>query len=182
MDAPRLKRLTPETWLEPEWVMSFFVQMGPGDLQPRPVSGEDWVKAIATPTLDESVPEEVKELFEAARGALAYGYFFYPLYALGLGQLFRVAEAAVADKCEATRAPKSVERFYQRIEWLVGKGIILEQEKGRWDAIRGMRNLESHPKRQTLLPPGTTVGMLMRVTEMIKALYGTPVENGTVVR
>ena len=25
MEAPKLKKLTPENWLEPEWVMSLFV-------------------------------------------------------------------------------------------------------------------------------------------------------------
>lgn len=173
METPGLKKLTSENWLEPEWIMSLFVQIGPGDLQPRPVSGKDWVSAIATPSLNESVPEEVKSLFETVRGALAYGYFFYPLYGLGLGQLFRVAEAAVTHKCKTMDAPARVNRFYDRIEWLVSQGVIPEQEKGTWHAIRQMRNLESHPERQTLLPPGAVIGMLMRMAEDINALCGT---------
>ncbi len=172
MEAPKPKKLTPENWLQPEWVMTLFVQMRPEDLEPRPVSGEDWVSAIAKPTLDESVPEEVKGLFETVRGALAYGSFFYPLYGLGLGQLFRVAEAAVTHKCKAMGASPGVKTFYDRIEWLGSHGVIPEQEKGTWDAIRKMRNLESHPERQILLPPGTAIGALVRMAENINALYG----------
>ncbi len=172
MESPGLKKLTPENWLQPEWVMTLFVRMRPEDLEPRPVSGEDWVSAIAKPTLDESVPEEVKGLFETVRGALAYGFFFYPLYGLGLGQLFRVAEAAVTHKCKAMGTPTAIKTFYDRTEWLVSHRVIPEQEKGTWDAIRKMRNLESHPERQILLPPGTAIGVLVRMAENINALYG----------
>ncbi len=101
-----------------------------------------------------------------------YGFLFYPLYGLGLGQLFRVAEAAVTHKCKAMGAPTGVKTFHDRIEWLVSNGVIPEQEKGTWDAIRKMRNLESHAERQILLPPGTAIGALVRMAENINALCG----------
>ncbi len=171
IDALVPKKLTPENWLKPEPVMSLFVQMGPGDPQLRPMSGDDWVKAIATPTLNELVPEDVRVLFETARGALAYGYFFYPLYALGMEQAFRVGEAAVTHKCKAMDAPSKIKTLYGRIDWLVAKGVIPEQEKPAWHAIRNLRNIGSHPERQTLLPPGTVIGTLVRMAEKINALF-----------
>ncbi len=167
-----VKKLTPENWLEPEPIMSLFMQMGPGGSS-RSMSGEDWLKLIISPTLDEPVPREVKDLFETVRGALAYGYFFYPLYALGMGQLFRVAEAAVTHKCKAMGIPAGVKRFHDRIEWLISRGVIAEQEKGKWDAIRGLRNIESHPERQTLLTPGPVIEMFMRMAEDISDLFRT---------
>jgi hypothetical protein len=40
----------------------------------------------------------VPDLCEVACGALLYGCFFYPMFALGLEQLYRLAEAAVGAK------------------------------------------------------------------------------------
>jgi hypothetical protein len=91
-----------------------------------------------------------------------------------VGQLFRVAEAAVAHKCKAVGAPAGVKRFSDRIEWLISQGVIPEREKHKWDAIRGLRNIESHPERQTLNTPGAVIGMLIRIAESINALFGTP--------
>ncbi len=101
--------------------MPLFGQQEPGNRQPRSVSGVEWLKVITAPILDESVPEEVTDLYEAARGALVYGYLFYPLYDLGTGQLFRVAEAAVIHKCKAMGIPVRIKRFHDRIEWLVSR-------------------------------------------------------------
>ncbi len=157
------------------------MQIGPEDREPRSISGEEWVKVITASVLEESVPEEVRDLFETARGALVYGYFFYPLYALGEGQLFRVVEAAVTNKCKVMGAPARIKRFYDRVEWLVSQGVIPKQEKGKWDVIRELRNFESHPERQTLLPPGTVVGMLRRIAEEINALFRASVKDEKIV-
>lgn len=46
-----------------------------------------------------------------------------------------------------------------------------------WDAIRGLRNFESHPERQTQLPPEAVVGMLLRIAEEINALFETPLRD-----
>ena len=67
-----MKKLTPENWLEPDPIMSLFVKVGPEDPQPCPMSGEDWLRAIVIPTLDESVPKEVKDLFETVRGVQVF--------------------------------------------------------------------------------------------------------------
>ena len=165
------KKLTAQNWLEPDPVMSVFVQWGPGNHQPHPMPGEDWLGAIVTPTLEESVPVEVRDLFEAARGALAYGYFFYPLYALGMGQLFRVAEAAVAHKCKAMGAPAGVRRFSDRIGWLIGRGIIPEHEKDKWDGTRELRNLESHPERPLFATPAMAIGEARMIADDINSLF-----------
>jgi hypothetical protein len=91
----RFKRLTVDNWQRPDPGLSIFVRLSLQDGSTRPISGDDWAREILAIELSERVPLEIRRLFAVARGALVYGYFFYPLYTLGAEQLFRVAEAAV---------------------------------------------------------------------------------------
>ena len=59
------------------------------------IAPDKWLSEFLKSQLEENVPEEIMRLFEVARGAAIYGYFFYPQYALAIGQLFRVAESAL---------------------------------------------------------------------------------------
>jgi hypothetical protein len=112
----------------------------------------------------------VHALFEVARGSLAYGYFFYPLYALAGEQLFRVAEAAVSAKCNLLGAPKKL-NFYKRLKFLLDNKVISNQEYFEWESIRKLRNVSSHPQQQNILPPGTVSMLLGRVADKINALF-----------
>jgi hypothetical protein len=165
------KEITPSNWLEADGVLRGFVRLS-ADGQFQPISGDDYLRSILSPELLQSVPTEVQALFEVARGAMAYGYFFYPLYTLAAEQLFRVAEAAVAHKCKALGAPKSIDTFEKRIHWLVDKGVIPNSELVRWDAIRELRNEASHPERQSILMPGNAIGILETAAEQINSLFG----------
>lgn len=129
------KEIDITNWLEPDFIMKAFVRIDPqiGTIQ---MEGEDWVRAILEPELEESVPENVQALFEVARGAMVYGYFFYPLYTLAAEQLYRVAESAVRHKYLSMDAPKSFRSFAKHIEWLNNHGVISDTELIRWDAIR----------------------------------------------
>jgi len=117
------------------------------------------------------VPQDIQALFEVARGALLYGYFFYPLYALAVEQLFRVAEAAVSHQCKALGAPNSKKRFAEKIRWLAKRGVIPETDIPTWNAVRELRNSASHPERQSIFTPGMATGSLERATEKINALF-----------
>lgn len=164
------KEITPSNWLEPDDVLKGFVRMSP-DGEPRSITGDDYLRDILRPELLESVPTDVQALFEVARGAMVYGYFFYPLYTLAAEQLFRVCEAAVAHKCKALEAPKSKETFKKRIDWLVDEGIIPSSEMTRWDAVRQLRNVASHPDRQSIFTPGNAIGMLEGIARQINSLF-----------
>ncbi|MBE0411557.1 MAG: DUF4145 domain-containing protein, partial [Anaerolineales bacterium] len=129
------------------------------------------LKHILKPQLLEDVPQDVQALFEVARGALLYGYFFYPLYTLAAEQLFRVAEAAISDKCKAKRAPKSKKKFVEKINWLADNGTISQADIKAWTAIREMRNFASHPERQSIITPGLAIGWLEDVSEKINTLF-----------
>lgn len=164
------KEITQSNWLEPDDASKAYVRLTPSG-QPEPMTGNDWMRHILTPKLLATIPTELQALFEVARGALSYGYFFYPLYTLASEQLFRVTEAAVAHKCKALGAPKSTKTFAERISWLVKIGVNPNSDLSQWDAIRRLRNSASHPERQSILTPGNAIGLLERVAEKINSLF-----------
>jgi hypothetical protein len=164
------KKLTQENWLEPDEVTKMFVRLTPGG-QTAPITGSNWLASILQPQLAASVPDEIKKLFEVARSAMAYGYFFYPLYTLASDQCYRVVEAAIIEKCRRLRIPKKFDTFEKKIKWLVQQGVIEEQKKGVWDAVRYLRNVSSHPKDQQIRAPGPAITTLHRCAEDINALF-----------
>lgn len=165
-----IKTLTIENWLQPDPTSTIFVQLSYSDGSASPMSGADWVAQFLDPSLAATVPEEVCKLFEVARGAMAYGYFFYPLYALAGEQLYRVAEAAVSEKCALLGAPKKLS-FQDKIKFLLDKNVIPNEEFMVWDAMRQLRNESSHPRQQNILPPGMVATMLYQVAERINGLF-----------
>jgi hypothetical protein len=165
------KILTTDNWLQPDPTASVFVKISHGDGSVTPVSGQDWATQFLSPTLAEDVPKDVRALFEVARGSMVYGYFFYPLYALAVEQLFRVAEAAVSMKCKSLGAPEKLWKFQDTLKYLVDRKVITEHDRSEWDAIRGLRNEASHPKQQTILPPGLAASLLARMADRINSLF-----------
>ncbi|MDP9481519.1 MAG: hypothetical protein M3R38_38630 [Actinomycetota bacterium] len=127
------EKLTPENWLEPDSVMRAFGRL-PDVGEPYVPTGEERVGDAMGIELLEEVPLEVRRLFAAARGALCYGYFFYPLYALAGEQLAPVAETAVAHKYGDLGGPKRPRKtpeskprkatFEDKLKYLEHEGII----------------------------------------------------------
>ncbi|MGI8483866.1 MAG: DUF4145 domain-containing protein [Thermomicrobiales bacterium] len=168
------KTLTVENMQQSDPVLSIFVRLSAQDGSIRKLAADEWAREILVVELSEQVPREVRRLFAVARGALVYGYFFYPLYTLGAEQLFRVAEAAVGHKCQdlgvsATKL-KSL-TFQKQLEYLVKQGTISTTDERRWDALRHLRNLSSHPEDQTILPPGVAIGELRRIAADLDGLF-----------
>jgi hypothetical protein len=90
----RSKSLTLDNWQECDPTYAAFHRF-PQDLDFRPVTAADWPTEILAPQLGPNVPPQVQRLYEVARGVLAYGYCYHPLYLLGIEQVSRVAEAAI---------------------------------------------------------------------------------------
>jgi hypothetical protein len=67
-------------WLVADPDSTIFSKVSHTDGTVTPMSGQEWLSLFLDPTLSKSVPENVRTLFEVARGSLAYGYFFNPLY------------------------------------------------------------------------------------------------------
>lgn len=166
------KEINQNNWLEPDGVLKAFVKMSPYGKR-EPITGNDLLNGILKPKLLESVPENVQALFEVARGAMAYGYLFYPLYALAADQLFRVTEAALSYKCKALGAPESIKYFGPMVNWLKNEGIIPRSEFNRWDAIHNLRNCVCHLKSQSISMPGEAIKLLERIAGKINFLFSS---------
>lgn len=165
------KNISLENWLKPDDISLSFAHISPIDGTIKPIEGDYWVRYILEPKLRELVPTEVQKLLEVTRGAIIYGYFFYPLYSLAWEQLFRVAEAAISYKCKAIKAPKSKRTFNQKLKYLLDKKVISQQDSTIWDAIRKLRNSASHPKNQKIIPPGSVIASLESIVEKINLLF-----------
>ncbi len=164
------KKLTPANWLQPDTPSTIWTRREP-DGTMHPVEGDDWVRSILKPQLTETVPDEVQRLFEVARSALAYGYFFYPLYTLGTDQLHRVAEAAVTHKCRAIGAPSKIRTFEKKVQYLMDLHFIPKSEETRWNGIRGSRNESSHADHQSIMPPTVAIRTVKIIADQINALF-----------
>ena len=175
------KRLSVENWREGDPILDPFMWISPEGVMYQP-TGDDRAEELLFPQLSEKVPPQIYRLFEVARGALLYGFFFYPLYTLGVEQLYRVAEAAVLHKCIEVKAPQKIREgiFAKQLKHLQEAGIIPESETFRWEATRDLRNMSSHANDQTILLPRNAVATLTITAEQINSLFpGAKVEAGS---
>lgn len=168
-----MKKISLENWNERDTIHDSFVGVLPSG-KAVPLKPDDWTRLLLASELSERVPENVNVLFEVARGSMVYGYYFYPLYALGTEQLFRVVETAVSEKCRELGAPNSKSRFADKIRWLATKKAIQFAEGETLEMVRNLRNLASHPESQAILPPAVSVDMVDRITNLINALFAEP--------
>lgn len=173
MNDLRFKILTIDNFLEPDSTLSAIVSVNMRDGSTRQLSAEDWARRMLAVELAEQVPVEVRRLFAVARGSLLYGFYFYPLFTLGTEQLFRVAEAAVRHKCQelGLKSRKKYPDFYDFVGLLIGQGIIPSENEGRWDTLRNLRNLVSHPEDQNIFSPGIAIDLLRGVAADISELF-----------
>ena len=165
------KEINPSNWLERDEVLKGFVKITPSGSQS--LTAHDYLNHILKPILSESVPEDVRRLFEVARGAMVYGYFFYPLYTLAAEQLFRVTETAITHKCKLSGTPKSEKFFKQKLKYLLDNGVISNSEYAQWDSVRNLRNITSHPKHQLIFTPGDAIGILENICKQVNFLFNT---------
>jgi hypothetical protein len=152
------RRITPENWLQPD-MPGYYPGLRAGA----------WVASILAPKLEKHVPREINRLFEAARGAMVYSWFFYPLATLAAEQNHRVMEAALRHRCAQIGRPTKV--FAEGIKILESAGVIPTAEVVRWQATRGLRNSGSHPERQQIWDPGSAVDIFRSSADMINRLF-----------
>ena len=164
------KKITAKNWKQRDSLMSYFKGTDQAGRTVK-VSGGEWVEAILGPEIGKFVPDEIRSLFEVARGSMIYGYFFYPLFTLSAEQLFRVVDAAVAHKCKILNAPKSKKTFYKRVEWLIENSVIDKADRIIWESARKLRNSTSHPTKQMILTPANAIGLLSSTAEHINKLF-----------
>lgn len=170
VSSMKIKELTAENWLEQDAVSRMFYGLFKYGTRYSP-TGDDWARMILEITLGDYVPTEVTDLFAVARGALVYGFLFYPLYTLGLEQVFRTAEAAVSLRCKLGGELDTKASFYEKIEWLKRQSLLSETETEKWHLVRKARNSSSHLEEQQIIPPGVSVGQVKDIVAMINSLF-----------
>lgn len=164
------KQLTSDNWAKHDPTSRHIVLSDKYGTQQTPM-GSKWAELILEPKLNQSVPEDVIEMFEVARGILVYGWFFYPLYTAGSEQLFHVQEAAAAHRCDQLNAPKKNKTFAKRIDWLFDQGHLTDQRLKQWTASRCLRNSAAHKKNQSIYDPTMAVRNVDTAVELINELF-----------
>lgn len=159
-------------WQEPDPYLRGVIDLGPVE----PLTAAKWVQTLLGIELNEQVPAEIVELFEVARGAMLYGYFFYPAATLGAEQGFRVAEAAVRERCKTAGISLVNSRGWDRsfgslIDDLVSYGVITAEYEGIWKAVSEARNAASHPKAPQIFSPLSAITLIVGSAFLINQLF-----------
>ena len=166
------KTLTADNWRDLDEVTQYFSR-----------DPDTWIVAFLQPQLGSQVPQDISALFEVARGAMIYGWHFYPLLTLGMEQCYRINEAGLRVRCKQLEIATAVvskngnERprsFLDLQRELMARGVIPAGDVVFWDAARDLRNWASHPEQQPILPPGEALAILRRTAEMLDVLFRAP--------
>lgn len=170
------KRLTTANWMEPDpasLVSGLIALPGLGGLPGLAVLTPPWperLKLLLEPRVSAVVPRDVAELVATAQGAMAYGYFYYPLYTLGVDHLYRALEAAVVHRARAEGFTGKRLMLKDALDWLASKGIIDPSRRRALEPFRTLRNEASHPKFQSLFTPGMALTLLDDISREINSL------------
>lgn len=152
----KFKNITPDNvhLCDPE-TERFLGISSPRKLMAGSIAHGVWTREFLKAELKGEVPIEIRRLFEVARGAMIYGFYFYPLYTLGCEQLYRVIETAMNIwwKRSSSNTDQKVKGFHKRIEWLANKGRLPKKRLELWRGIKELRNSGSHPDDQRLWSP-----------------------------
>lgn len=135
-----------------------------------------WISYFSGQKLDDAVPEPVQRLFEFARGAMIYGWLYYPLLTIGYIECTKVLEAAARHAAAEAGIAKPVAEqratYEEILERLHAKGLIDASELERWSIGRKIRNMFAHPTQPTILLPSYAGGQLRVTAEQINRLVG----------
>lgn len=176
-DSLGFKRSTIANWQDRDMPIGFSA-----------LTPDSWVEHNQQPQLGSNVPTDIAVLFEVARGAMVYGWFFNPLITLAMEQCSRVLEAGVKACCLEHRIPtqrldkkgsplrtksgRPIDTSYsENIAMLVKAELIPASDTDLWNMARDLRNLFSHPERQMIFPPGVTLGMLQTTSVRLNELF-----------
>lgn len=161
-----IKQIAPENWLriDPAWA---------GTVMPdsRTDPAEAWIADVISAKLSDRVPVEIRKLTEVARGAVAYGLFFYPLLTLGAEQLYRILETAAISRRRDLSGEKKRGNFKGTVAWLIKRKVISADHSNQWRSFIELRHAASHPAAQTIMPPGWVMGLLGTIVELINEIY-----------
>lgn len=161
-----------DNWLVPD-KLAVMTTIGLGlVLNPPKVEASEGgalVTRLGQLSLTDRVPKEVRKLFAAAKGAMCYGYLFYPLYAISEDRLYLAVERAVKIRSIESGGPKKA--FADAIGWLCKNGFIERDICILLGIMRKGRNEAMHAEFQTIVQPQTSIRFARRVGETINILF-----------
>jgi hypothetical protein len=171
-----MKILTKNNWQEMDPTCDNFLFLDHDTGNSGPLFPDQWVDTMFATQLHEVVPDDIKELFEVARATMLYGYFYYPLFNLGLEQFHRVAEAALSKIYQTQNGPETTRngRFptlFFKISWLKENGHMSDEDFKEWDWVREARNIGSHLVALKLYPPIPATMALEETANRINRLF-----------
>lgn len=165
------KKLSVENWRQADITNENFMRRSELTGELLAMGEDDWARQFLAVELKGHVPVEIRDLFDVARGAMIYGWFFYPLFRLGEEQLYRLTETALRRCYRHLGGSKRRPTFEQAVDFLIERRVIPAEDFGRWDAARKLRNAASHPERASVMPPGAVLGMLKANAHDINRLF-----------
>jgi len=171
------KNLTPSNWLEPDPPSLLCPRLKFADVEIATPPWPQRLDIVLRPRLLETVPSDIVALFETAQGAIAYGYFFYPLYTIGAFHLYRALEAAFAVRARAEGFAAKRAGLGKTLDWLMSKGVLSASARESLEPLRKLRKEASHPDFQSLITPGMTIALLDDIAGEINTLFGTAIDG-----
>lgn len=168
------KKLSKDNWRLPDPINEYFIKLNLYTGEKLSVNNDERAEEFLNVELSPEVPIDVHRQFEVARGAMLYGCFFYPLFALGTDQLMKVAESAVTHKCLIHGLAKKTARYEIKLQKLRNYNYLTADEHDNWENLRKLRNEFSHSKMQNIFPPFEAMSFLKSITEKINQLFQNP--------
>lgn len=162
------KRITAANIIEPD-ISRFFGNLGEAR----------WIELFHEPQLLDVVPAHVRGMFEHARGAMIYGWYYYPLLTVGYAECARTIEAGARNASKLLWPDQTPKRYAAIIEDLHSGGWIKKDEVDRWHIGRQIRNSFAHPTGPTILPPGHASSKLRGCAEQLNALFAAIATAGS---
>ncbi len=89
---------TPEHLCDPDPRTRYFVRVDPETGVTQPLTKSDQYESVATYTLSEAVPVDVRIVFDTARNLYLYAWFVYRFYNVAEQQVFACLEMALRER------------------------------------------------------------------------------------
>ncbi|WP_417261441.1 hypothetical protein [Celeribacter sp.] len=133
---------------------------------------DEWVRMFLEITIDVELPEYLQNMFERAQACIVYGCYNYPLFTLGLEELFRFCESAFREAVKETGISTSkMKRYVDFQEWALRENVIDEAAAKQWGAARRLRNSVSHKEGELLLGPNDALNQLDTTKRLVEQLF-----------
>lgn len=162
--------LTFENYLERDSRLDFWSVHGLGG---GSHTTDDWVKMVLSIEFEISLPDYLHEMFKRAQACMVYGCHHYPLFTLGIEELFRFSESALREALKEAGVTGNIEKkpYANLIIYAADNGFLTQAVAKQWDASRSLRNSTSHKKSHLLLGPNDALNHLEMTKHLTEALF-----------